>query len=87
MTALLEKIKGMTGQDAARRDLLAALSDEEWETYRRLRRADDERLLADFEAQAHRVPDVVHRIITRTRLRVGTPVAECDAEAARRQSN
>ena len=85
MAALLARIKGMTGQDEARRDLLVDLSDEEWEVYRRLRREDDARLLGQFEERANELPDVVHRIIVRTRLQVGTPVSECDAEAIRRQ--
>ena len=80
---LLKRLKEVK-DNRKRAEMLAALSDEEWEEYRQLRHDDDLEALAWLDAHPEVVPDRVLRMKVRTRLLVGVPVCECDAEVLRR---
>jgi energy-coupling factor transporter ATP-binding protein EcfA2 len=84
MADLLKRLKGMGHRQ--RVETLVGLSDDEWETYRRVRKAMDEAKLAQLKADPSLIPDKVARIKAKTLLEYGTPSAEADADVTRRTS-
>jgi energy-coupling factor transporter ATP-binding protein EcfA2 len=79
---LLKRLPKMSPRQ--RVDTLVDLSDDEWETYRRVRKQMDANKLTQLKANPAVVPDKVERLKVRTMLHYGTPAAEADADVLRR---